>query len=219
MSKKSYLNPSEIQSLVDAYQYSAYPNVSRLSETFGISQSTCRKYLKSNGYLFSQKITKKDLKKIVSESVSWLEVDAKLYKLLSNKLYFRLTYSHGRRLIKKLIEYGIDYSHFANQEWFKGRRDMQKLTPEQVLIKHEVRVRNKKASRESSSILKRALIESGVKYECPSCGISEEYNGRLISLEIHHVNTDILDNRKENLVFLCPNCHSQVHKTKSLSLS
>ncbi len=30
-----------------------------------------------------------------------------------------------------------------------------------------------------------------------------------LSLELHHVNGDGQDNRLENLMLLCPNCHSQ----------
>ena len=30
-----------------------------------------------------------------------------------------------------------------------------------------------------------------------------------MSLELHHVNGEGKDNRLENILFLCPNCHSQ----------
>jgi hypothetical protein len=57
--------------------------------------------------------------------------------------------------------------------------------------------------------LKRRLINAGLKDElCESCGISE-WNGKPLSLELHHVNGDGHDNRLENLELLCANCHSQ----------
>jgi hypothetical protein len=43
---------------------------------------------------------------------------------------------------------------------------------------------------------------------CEGCGL-EEWQGRPISLELHHINGDGYDNRLENLQLLCPNCHSQ----------
>jgi hypothetical protein len=57
--------------------------------------------------------------------------------------------------------------------------------------------------------LKRLLIDAGVKSEaCERCGISE-WRGRRLSIALHHINGDPLDNRVENLSLLCPNCHSQ----------
>jgi 5-methylcytosine-specific restriction endonuclease McrA len=53
------------------------------------------------------------------------------------------------------------------------------------------------------------LIAAGLKgNECERCGVTA-WQGKPLSLELHHVNGDGLDNRLENLEVLCPNCHSQ----------
>lgn len=63
--------------------------------------------------------------------------------------------------------------------------------------------------RRSRYHLKRRLLETGLKRErCERCGLTE-WRGSPISLELHHVNGDALDNRLESLQILCPNCHSQ----------
>ena len=61
----------------------------------------------------------------------------------------------------------------------------------------------------SRSHVKARLLLAGLKDpRCEHCGLSE-WQGRRLSLELHHVNGDGLDNRVENLLLLCPNCHSQ----------
>lgn len=46
------------------------------------------------------------------------------------------------------------------------------------------------------------------QYKCEICGISE-WLGNPITLQLHHINGNPLDDRLENLQILCPNCHSQ----------
>lgn len=57
--------------------------------------------------------------------------------------------------------------------------------------------------------LKLRLLRAGIKEDrCERCGLSE-WLGRPLSVALHHINGDRLDNRIENLELLCPNCHSQ----------
>ncbi len=57
--------------------------------------------------------------------------------------------------------------------------------------------------------LKLRLIKEGLKdASCECCGITE-WRGLPITLALHHINGERLDNRLENLQLLGPNCHSQ----------
>lgn len=45
------------------------------------------------------------------------------------------------------------------------------------------------------------------EWKCECCGLSE-WQGKPLPLEVHHINGDCWDQRRENLQILCPNCHS-----------
>ena len=65
-----------------------------------------------------------------------------------------------------------------------------------------------KGSTVNTHILKLKLIRDGLKIaECESCHASNWLDGS-IPLELHHINGDRHDNRLENLLVLCPNCHA-----------
>jgi hypothetical protein len=63
--------------------------------------------------------------------------------------------------------------------------------------------------RTNRSHLKSRLLAEGLKQNrCERCGITD-WLGAPLAIALHHANGDGLDNRLENLVMLCPNCHSQ----------
>lgn len=45
-------------------------------------------------------------------------------------------------------------------------------------------------------------------YKCSCCGISS-YNDKPITLQVDHIDGNALNDDKDNLRLLCPNCHSQ----------
>lgn len=48
-----------------------------------------------------------------------------------------------------------------------------------------------------------------IEERCGECGLSGNWNDKKLELHLDHINGNNTDFRKENLRFLCPNCHSQ----------
>jgi Bacterial regulatory proteins, luxR family/HNH endonuclease len=66
-----------------------------------------------------------------------------------------------------------------------------------------------KGRRTNRTHLKHRLLAAGLKeHRCERCGI-DSWLGEPLSMALHHINGDGLDNRLENLALLCPNCHAQ----------
>jgi AcrR family transcriptional regulator len=57
--------------------------------------------------------------------------------------------------------------------------------------------------------IKTRLVREGLKKNmCERCGLID-WQGEPLTLALHHINGEQHDNRLENLMLLCPNCHSQ----------
>ena len=52
----------------------------------------------------------------------------------------------------------------------------------------------------------RRILDGNAKCEC--CGITD-WNNKVLEFQIHHINGYPKDNKVDNLILLCPNCHSQ----------
>lgn len=142
------------------------------------------------------KYTKEKLEPIVANNTSMHGVLRDLGMKLNGG-----NHSHVKAWIKK---HGIDISHFSGKGWNKGGHSPTRLDADQILMldKHD-------GKREEASRLRRAMMEKGVPYRCFKCGLTNQWNGQELVLQVEHRNANPVDNRIENLEFNCPNCHSQ----------
>lgn len=117
------------------------------------------------------------------------------------------------RRIKSL---GLDTAHFLGQGANRGRNHKggpAKLSWQQVLVYDRCSGRKEHTSR-----LRKAMIESGIPHCCGECSCNPVWRGEALVLQIEHKNRCRLDNRQENLLFLCPNCHRQTPTYGSIRL-
>lgn len=129
------------------------------------------------------------LKQLVAESNSYAEILRKLGKSNSG--------AATRLLKQKLDDYEIIH-HFIQE---KEHKPGEQIPLEEILVKNRPY---------SSDRLKNRLIAEGLKEnkcENPECGITN-WHGHELKFHLHHINGDHNDNRLENLILLCPNCHS-----------
>lgn len=45
--------------------------------------------------------------------------------------------------------------------------------------------------------------------KCQECGTGNVWNGKSLTMEVHHVDNNSDNNMPDNVRLLCPNCHSQ----------
>ena len=107
---------------------------------------------------------------------------------------------HGH-ISKLLKEFGIDTSHFIRNH--PRSPSNRKHTHETILIVKD------SGYRTLAIQLRRSLIECGRRYECEVCGLLPVWNNMELRLHVDHIDGNYLDSRKENLRFICPNCHTQ----------
>ena len=147
----------------------------------------------------NRKYTVERLSPIVESSLSYAEVPRHL----------GLKQTGGSQSnIKRLVqEYGISTDHFLGQ--LRNQGDGHRGGPRKAMAQEVLVLRDPLAHPEKAYKLRRAMIESGIPFRCALCGIEAVWNGKPLMLTVDHINGRRNDNRRENLRFLCPNCHSQ----------
>ena len=108
------------------------------------------------------------------------------------------TNGNNNSTLKRKIEHlGIDISHFTFAPKIRAKR---------IKDIKDYLVDGSKCSRH---VLKRHLLSEGYKQNiCEICGISE-WNGKPLAMQIHHKDGNTHNNRLDNLMMICPNCHAQ----------
>lgn len=109
------------------------------------------------------------------------------------------THNHISKLLR---QFDIDTKHFNPNPGVKNGHGKKKS------INLILRLR-KNGTRTAAYQLRRSLIESGREYKCECCGQEPIWNNKELRLQVDHKNGNYLDDRSENLRFICPNCHTQ----------
>lgn len=137
----------------------------------------------------SRKYTKELLEPLVAQATSVAEV-LRLLGLRQNGG----AHAHISRTIKR---FRIDTSHFV-----LAPSRLRGSSTTDVLVR-----RPQGSARTRRPALLRALLGAGIPYACAVCGNEGTWQGAPLTLQIDHIDGDFLNNQRENLRLLCPNCH------------
>ncbi|MEI6409519.1 MAG: HNH endonuclease signature motif containing protein [Bacteroidota bacterium] len=106
---------------------------------------------------------------------------------------------HFNSFKKRALELGC---YQTNQAGLGLNKKMPKVPLDEIIIE------NKHPHFQTFKLKKRLILEGVKSNQCESCGISE-WQGKPIEMELHHLDGNRFNHQIQNLLILCPNCHSQ----------
>ncbi|MHA2062876.1 MAG: HNH endonuclease signature motif containing protein [Candidatus Thorarchaeota archaeon] len=140
-----------------------------------------------------RKYTDEALKEAVKSSTTWRGV--------MRMIGLRPGGGSHTSLRSYVVRLGLDTSRFkVERKVFTNKRKL----AEEILVE-----RSPLEYRTETYQLRRALLEADAVYVCSMCGLGDMWQERPLVLQIDHIDGNAYNHRKENLRFLCPNCHSQ----------
>jgi 5-methylcytosine-specific restriction endonuclease McrA len=141
------------------------------------------------------KYTKEVLEEAASSSVSVAQV--------LRRLGLKQSGGMNAHIKKRLISYGVDISHFLGKAANTGKKYGAWRPIQDYLVSSGPFITSHK--------LKLRLIVEGIKeHACEICA-TRSWCGKLIPIELDHINGERGDNRLSNLRIVCPNCHAQTN--------
>lgn len=115
--------------------------------------------------------------------------------------------SNFRWVYMMIAECGLNLDHHVGQAHWRGKTGEAQLggksyTADEVFVKNSTYLY-------THGLKKKIRRHKLLPEKCEQCPITNEWQGKPISLQLDHRDGDPRNNTIENLRFLCPNCHSQ----------
>ena len=99
----------------------------------------------------------------------------------------------------------------------QGRKGMAKKWKLSTIKTHDI-LNGKHPNYQTFKLKNRLLKDNIKKDQCEVCGLSQKWNNKPIHMELEHKDGNRTNHKLENLIMICPNCHSQteIYRAKNI---